>query len=89
MGTTLACLRHVGATQQEMERGEVAYGLGEQLEPNIWKQLCWDSRKPWRKRSRSAWRGYYKAMKNRRERRRARLNPKCVPEYKRYKGWEY
>ena len=30
-----------------------------------------------------------KQMKNRKERRRARQNSECWPEYKRYDGWEW
>lgn len=26
----------------------MGYGLGGQLEPDLWKELVWDSKKPWR-----------------------------------------
>ena len=66
----------------------MAYGIGEQLEPGFWKQVVWNPDKPWQYQK-STWRKYCKIMKNRRERRRVKLNPLCQPEYKRYHGWEY
>jgi hypothetical protein len=30
-----------------------------------------------------------KKWKNRRERRAAKINPEALPEYRKYKGWEY
>jgi hypothetical protein len=35
------------------------------------------------------WRKWYKKTKTRRERRRAKRNPECTPEYKRFWDWEY
>ena len=67
----------------------MAYGIGEQLEPDLWKEISWNPNKPWRVRRRSAWRGYCKQAKSRRERQRVRLDILCPLEYKRYKGWEY
>ena len=66
----------------------MAYGIGEQLEAHIDKTAPWNPKKPW-KIQRTMWRRLYKRMKNRRERRRAKLDPSCEPEYKRYHGWEY
>jgi hypothetical protein len=31
----------------------------------------------------------YKKIKHRRERRRAKVDPECTPEYNRYDGWEW
>lgn len=30
-----------------------------------------------------------KAMKHKRERQRAKVDPECQPEYRRFKGWEF
>ena len=65
----------------------MAYGIGEQLEPDVWKVVFWNPEKPWKtQKTRRRW---HKKAKIRRERRRARLNVNCNPEYKRYMGWEF
>ena len=66
----------------------MGYGLGEQLEPDMWKQLVWNPDRPWQVQK-SMWRRYCKKAKVRRERRRAKLNPECQPWYRRFKGWEF
>jgi len=66
----------------------MGYGVGEQLEPGLWKQVLWNPEKPWQKQI-TTWRRYPKKMKIRRERRRAKLNPECQPWYKRFYGWEW
>jgi len=65
----------------------MAYGKGEQLEPGLFKKLLWNPDKPWKIQG-TTWRRWSKKMKVRQERRRARLNPECIPEYKTYDGWE-
>ena len=67
----------------------MSYGLCNQLEPDLWKQISWNPDMPWRMRRRSNWRGFEKKAKVRVERRRAKLNPECPPYYKRFSGWEY
>ena len=66
----------------------MSYGLGEQLECNMWrfKAVCWNPDKPWQKQK-TQWRGYFKKSKNRSERRRAKLDPECQPLYNKYSGW--
>jgi hypothetical protein len=32
---------------------------------------------------------YYKKVINRSERRKANINPECIPSYKQYYGWEW
>jgi hypothetical protein len=67
----------------------MGYGIGEQLEGGItWQKLVKNSDKPW-KIQKTQWRGYAKRLKAKRERRRARLDPECAPEYKRFRGYEY
>jgi len=66
----------------------MGFGIGEQLEPNVQKTLLWNSDKPWKVQD-TRWRGFAKKGKVRRERRRVKLDPLCIPEYKRFKGWEY
>ena len=66
----------------------MAYGVGEQLEPDFYKVVFWDEEKPW-KTQKTMWRRWHKKAKVRRERRRARLNVNCNSEYKRYEGWEF
>jgi hypothetical protein len=66
----------------------MGYGLGEQLEADIRKNIPWNPEKPWQGQK-TTWRRYSKVMKARRERRRGRLNPECPPEYRRFHGWEY
>ena len=66
----------------------MGFGLGEQLEPGMWKQIVWNPDKPWQIQN-SSWRRWYKKTKTRRERRRAKTNPECFPEYKRFHGWEF
>jgi hypothetical protein len=66
----------------------MSYGLGEQLEPGFYKKVLWNPSKPWQKQQ-TAWRSWYKKTKIRRERRRAKADPECFPEYKRYWGWEF
>ena len=65
----------------------MSFGLGEQLEP-FYKGEVWNEDKPWQIQG-TTWRKYGKQMKARRERRRAKRNPECDPEYKRFKGYEY
>ena len=66
----------------------MGYGLGEQLEADLWKQVCWCSEEPW-KIQKTMWRRWNKKAKVRRERRRARQDPECIPQYNRYRGWLY
>ena len=66
----------------------MGYGKGEQLEPDVYKELFWNPDKPWQIQK-TMWRKWHKKMKVRRERRRAKLNPECTPEYKRFDGWEF
>lgn len=69
----------------------MAYGLSEQREYifNPWSFGIPQDR-PWQNRPRrSGGTRFMKLSKNRRERRRAKMQPDCVPEYKRFAGWEY
>ena len=66
----------------------MAYGIGEQLEPDVYKVVFWNPEKPWQVQK-TMWRRYCKKSKVRRERRRTKLDVDCNPEYKRYKGWEF
>jgi len=66
----------------------MSWGTPEQLEPGLWKQICWNPKKPWQIQG-TQWRKLYKMAKNRRERRRVKLDVECVPEYKKYKGYEW
>jgi hypothetical protein len=65
----------------------MALGLGDQFERLLRADLIAGSRRPWRE-ARGNYR-FAKTGKHRRERRRARANPECLPEYRRYNGWEY
>jgi len=67
----------------------MAYGLGNQLEPDLDKRLYWNPEKPWRVRRRSAFRVFLKKGKARSERRRAKRDPGCQPLYKCFAGGEY
>ena len=60
--------------------------LGEQIEPNLFKRVFWNPKKPW-KIQRTMWRRYPKIIKVRSERRRAKQDPECQPLYKKYDGW--
>ena len=42
-----------------------------------------------RGKSRSGTERFLKKSKNRVERRRAKQNPECTPQYNRYAGWQY
>ena len=66
----------------------MGYGKGEQLEPGLFKKLLWNTDKPWKVQDTTR-RRWSKKMKVRRERRRANINPECIPEYKEYDGWEF
>jgi|CXWL01.1.fsa_nt_gi hypothetical protein len=48
----------------------------------------WPSLKPWQLGYRRFRSKPYRNLKHRRERRRAKLDPECTPEYNRYHGWE-
>ena len=63
----------------------MGYGMGEQLEPKFWKQVFWNPDKPWQMQK-TMWRRWSKKAKIRKERRRARINAECEPEYKRFYG---
>ena len=60
----------------------MSYKLGDQIERG---KFCFNPSKPWQQRNSSY--KYDKKMKARRERRRAKINPECTPEYKRFHGW--
>lgn len=62
----------------------MAYGLGEQIEDN---RIGFDCK--WGRFVKKHSDRYRRRIKSRRERRRARINPECAPEYKRFKGWEW
>jgi hypothetical protein len=70
----------------------VGYGLTDQIEgwsrnPRCGKPLIGLTK--WGYKTGS---GYTKALrkgKARRERQRAKFNPECDPEYKRFRGWEW
>ena len=64
----------------------MGFGMGEQLEAGFWKQVVWNSDKPWQVQK-TTWRKYAKSAKVRRERRRAKRDIECQPEYKRFYGW--
>jgi len=48
-----------------------------------------DPDKPWKIRNRSTGRKFLKKALHRRERQRVRNDIDCLPEYKRYEGYEY
>lgn len=60
----------------------MSYGIPEQRCPPI------PHRKPWQRKRKSRYARYLKLAKHRVERRKARLNPDCIAEYTRYKGYE-
>jgi hypothetical protein len=63
-------------------------GLGEQIESlRTFELLRRESDTPWREVSQSC--RYRKVVKLRRERRRAKHNPECPPQYRRYRGYEF
>ena len=64
----------------------MAYGLGEKLEHYLTKYFK-SFGKPWGQKSRSS--KYAKQAKNRRERKRIKLNPEAEPEHKRFRGYEW
>lgn len=70
----------------EYERGIgdylMAYGKSEQ------RGTCWypNEDKPWRMKRRSGFSSQLKRNKHKVERRRAKINPECAPEYKTYCG---
>ena len=66
----------------------MSWGIVEQLEPGLWKQVCWNPEKPWQVQK-TQWRKLNKIARARRERRRVKLDVECVPEYKRYNGHEW
>ena len=61
----------------------MATGRGEQIEKKMDRKM-----RPRRGTIRHSHR-MYKKIKHKRERRRARENPECTPEYHRYDGWEW
>jgi hypothetical protein len=64
-----------------MSRGRTA-----QIE-NDMDQLVSEGDKPWRMDRKSH--KMVKKWKNRRERKRAKDDPECAPEYSKYDGWEW
>jgi hypothetical protein len=64
----------------------MSFGKGLQIEPGLYKQIAWNPDKPWQIQD-SRWRKWFKQAKVRRERRRAKMNPECTPEYNRYHDW--
>lgn len=63
-------------------------GLGEQIESmRTWELIRRDSPTPWREIAESC--RLRKTTKLRRERRRARLDPECLPQYRRYRGYQF
>jgi hypothetical protein len=65
----------------------MSYGLGDQLERRLTADMIARSGKPWKRVSRPGYARNLKRFKHHRERQRARLNPECAPEYKRFSGW--
>ena len=65
----------------------MAVGLTEQIERKVTLSLFADSSKPWKiiKNSHRC----TKTMQHRKERREARLNPECIPKYRKYYGYEW
>ena len=63
----------------------MSVGRGYQFESDL--EYVIKGKKPWGMLRNSH--RFEKAKKNRRERRRARLNPECIPEYNKYYGYEY
>jgi hypothetical protein len=55
----------------------MSYGRGEKIERNFDNPKSRKSRKEEKKH------------KHQRERRRAKEDPECLPEYRKYDGWEY
>lgn len=45
--------------------------------------------KPWKQRDSSNSRKFAKKTKHKRERRRAKIDPECTDEYRKYEGFEY
>lgn len=65
----------------------MAAGLGEQLESMLtWEMIRHDHPKPWLQFSKSG--RFHKTTKLRRERRRARLDPECMPQHRKYCGYQ-
>lgn len=64
----------------------MAIGLTEQAEPGTTVMLA-TLRKPWAAVRKS--RKWIKAKKHRRERARAKVDPECMAQYRRYHGWEW
>ena len=66
----------------------MATGLQDQIERRLSHSIRTSNNQiPWRQ-----CRGNYKfgkLNKHRRERRRAKQDPECLPQYRRYNGWEY
>lgn len=65
----------------------MSIGRREQIENKLATELFKDEKKPWKKRKISN--KQEKTLKRRRERRRAKNNPECPSEYRKYKGFEY
>lgn len=61
-------------------------GLTVQLEPHLFYRLTRDT--PW-KRSRSRYGQLVKKRQHRNERQRAKLDPECLPCYRKYRGYEW
>jgi len=66
----------------------MSYGVGDQIERKLTARM-YEGLPAWRQPRRSAYTSYLKLAKHRRERRRAKLDVECIPQYRRYKGWEW
>ena len=69
----------------------MAYGKGDQLEHGMrfYREMKFNTEKPWKKESHTSYRKFDKMAKNRRERYRAKVDPECTPEYRRFNGLEW
>ena len=65
----------------------MSVGLTEQIERKLTLSMYADGKKPWKVIKNSH--KYSKTMQHRKERREARLNPECFPNYRRYFGFEW
>lgn len=64
----------------------MAIGKGEQIESHL-SAVFLKEDKPWSEIRKSNKQN--KAHKHRRERRRVKEDPDCIPEYRKYKGYEF